>query len=337
MWLLRPVKFELHRKMVLSLSVLSINQHKAMLLIGMINRTLVVTGDGVYTRILHKESAMTERHISTTALARLINKESKELFILLTSGGWIVKVDNHWQLTEKGKFEGGIYVNHPKYGEYIAWPESIQNHPLLKLLPEAPLSATNLAHKWNLPARLVNLLLAEKGLIKKHIRGWLLSPKGKALGGQQQEAESGIPFVTWPETILDEPELIASIMQITGDEGLDGQPALDGHSVNNAMQRRINNWLYLTRVIHARNYALNWEQDSAIADFYVPDAELCIECWADELAQEKNRAQVIGNELAKNQAYKKHKVDYLEFRDENIHQVDDTLARELLRRGVAVY
>lgn len=155
---------------------------------------------------------MAERHISTTALARLINKESKELFVLLTTGGWIVKVDNHWQLTEKGKFEGGIYVNHPKYGEYIAWPESIQHHHLLKLLPEAPLSATNLAHKWDIPARLVNLLLAEKGLIKKHIRGWLLAPKGKKLGGQQQEAESGIPFVTWPETIVDEPELIASLL-----------------------------------------------------------------------------------------------------------------------------
>lgn len=280
---------------------------------------------------------MAERHISTTALARLINKESKELFILLTTGGWIVKVDNHWQLTEKGKFEGGVYVNHPKYGEYIAWPESIQHHHLLKLLPEAPLSATNLAHKWDIPARLVNLLLAEKGLIKKHIRGWLIAPKGKKLGGQQQEADSGIPFVTWPETILDEPELIASLLQITGDEGLAGQPTLDGHSVNNAVQRRIDNWLYLTRVIHARDYSLLWDLDFAVADFYLPDAELCIECWADELGLENNRAAVISGELEKNQAYKKHKVAYVEFRDENIHQVDEILARELLRRGIAVY
>ena len=280
---------------------------------------------------------MAERHISTTALARLINKESKELFILLTTGGWIVKVDNHWQLTEKGKFEGGVYVNHPKFGEYIAWPESIQHHPLLKLLPEAPLSASNLAHKWDIPARLVNLLLAEKGLIKKHIRGWLLSPKGKNIGGQQQEAESGIPFVTWPETILDEPELIASLLQIKGDVGLSGQLALDGHSVNNPMQRRINNWLYLARIIHARNYLLLWDTDSAVADFYLPDAELCIECWADELELDSNRAAVISNELEKNQTYKKHKVAYIEFRDENIHQVDEMLARELLRRGIAIY
>lgn len=280
---------------------------------------------------------MAERHISTTALARLINKESKELFVLLTSGGWIAKVDNHWQLTEKGKFEGGVYVNHPKFGEYIAWPESIQHHHLLKLLPEAPLTATNLAHKWDMPARLVNLLLAEKGLIKKHVRGWLLAPKGKKLGGQQHEAESGIPFVTWPETLLDEPELIASLMQITGDESLSGHPAMDGHSINNAVQRRIDNWLYLTRTIHARDYSLVWDLDFAVADFYLPDAELCIECWADELASESNRAAVISGELEKNHIYKKHKVACVEFRDENIHQIDEILARELLRRGIAVY
>lgn len=280
---------------------------------------------------------MAEKHISTTALARLLGKESKELFILLTTGGWIVKVDSHWQLTEKGRFEGGIYVNHPKYGEYIAWPESVQNHPLLKLLPEAPLSATNLAHKWDIPARLVNLLLAEKGLIKKHIRGWLLSSKGKALGGQQQEAESGIPFVTWPETILDEPELIASLLQVQGDIGLDGQAALDGHRVNNTVQRRINNWFYLARVVHARDYLLMWDTESVLADFYIPEAELCVECWADQLEQGQNRAAVINNELEKQQLYKKHKVAYIEFSNESIHQIDEILARELLRRGLAVY
>lgn len=281
---------------------------------------------------------MAEKHISTTALARQIGKESKELFILLTSGGWIVKVDNHWQLTEKGKFEGGIYVNHPKFGEYIAWPESIQHHPLLKLLPEAPLSATNLAHKWDIPARLVNLLLAEKGLIKRYVRGWQLADRGKMLGGQQHEAESGIPFVTWPETLLDEPEIIDALMQLLGDAPIAVQhPALDGHPVNNAMQRRVDNWLYLTRTIHARDYRLQWGLDYALADFYLPKLALCVECWADQLGQEQNRAAVIGEELEKHQLYKKHKVAFIEFRDENIHQVDEILAREFLRRGVAIY
>ena len=291
------------------------------------------------TEKLTAEKSMAEKHISTTALARLLGKESKELFVLLTSGGWIVKVDNHWQLTEKGKFEGGIYVNHPKYGEYIAWPESIQQHPLLKLLPEAPLTATNLAHKWDMPARLVNLLLAERQLLAKHVRGWHLTDKGKLLGGRQHESESsGIPYVTWPETLLDDPELLLAVQQVRGDTALTNHPTLDGHQVNNAVQRRVDNWLYLAGIVHARDYAFVWALDSLNADFYLPTIHFCIECWADALGQQNNNsAGVISGELEKLAIYKKHKLDYIELRDENIHQIDEVLARSLLKRGLAVY
>lgn len=278
------------------------------------------------------------KHISTTALARLLGKESKELFVLLTGGGWIVKVDGHWQLTEKGKFEGGLYVNHPKYGEYIAWPESVQEHPLLQLLPEAPLTASNLAIKWELPARLVNWLLAEHRLIRRHVRGWLLTAEGARMGGRQQEAEnSGVPYVSWPETIVDNAELLALAAQLRGDEALAQAPALDGQRVNNPVQRRVNNWLYLARVVHARHYRLAWGQEVCFADFYVPELQLCIECWADELAISDARAQVLQSELEKQALYKKHGQDAIEFRDEAIAHIDEQLARELLKRGLAVY
>jgi hypothetical protein len=74
-----------------------------------------------------------------------------------------------------------------------------------------------------------------------------------------------------------------------------------------------------------------------VADFYVPEVGLCIECWADQLEQKRNRAAVINAELEKHVSYKKHKVPYVEFSNENIHQIDEVLARELLRRGLAVY
>ena len=41
--------------------------------------------------------------------------------------------------------------------------------------------------------------------------------------------------------------------------------------------------------------------------------------------------------MKKQQLYKKHKVAYIEFNNETIHQIDEMLARELLRRGIAVY
>lgn len=274
-----------------------------------------------------------EKHLSTTALARVLGKESKELFVLLTGGGWIVKADNHWQLTEKGKFEGGIYVNHPKYGEYIAWPESVYQHPLFALLPEAPLSATNIGHKLGVPARLVNLVLAERGWLKKNIRGWVLTPAGKQLGGQQHESEqSAIPYATWPETIIDNPRLLHAVAQLTA-EGIDATLAtLDGRVVSSSAARRIANWCYLTRVVCAQQYELIWGEESLIADFFLPEIQLCIDYWPAD-----SKADALAKQLDKQFLYKKYKVNFLELRAEDLPQLDDILAKVLMRSGLAVY
>lgn len=278
---------------------------------------------------------MSEKHISTTALARLIQKESKELFILLAQGGWMVKVDNHWQLTEKGRFEGGIYINHPKYGEYIAWPESIQDHPLLRLLPEAPLSATHIGTKFDLPARLVNLLLAERGWIKKHIRGWLLTPRGKAIGGEQHTSDqSGIPYATWPETLLDNSLLITAIAQINGQSFRPNHSSrsLSGQSVNSAEALMVENWLYLAGINHAHHYPLRTGNETVTADFFLPELQVCIDIWGAA-----DNAAALAEKLNKQEFYQKHGYDFIELHDETIAQVDEVLAKQLLHFGLAVY
>lgn len=279
---------------------------------------------------------MSDKHLSTTALAKSIGKESKELFILLAQGGWTIKVDGHWQLTEKGKFEGGIYVNHPKYGEYIAWPENIKNHPLLKLLPEAPLSATHIGQKWELPARLVNLILAERGLIKKYLHGWLLTDKGADLGGQQHEAEqSGIPYVTWPESLLQEAWVEFYLSQIHAKNLQSPFRGLDGHLVESSIQLRIDNWLYLAGVSHAHHYPIEIDNKKVTADFYLPQQSLCLESWVD--SQSKSIAQSIMEDLDKQKYYRDFPIAFIEIGDETIAQLDERLARELLKRGTAVY
>lgn len=283
---------------------------------------------------------MSEKHISTTALARVLHKESKELFVLFAQGGWMVKVDNHWQLTEKGKFEGGIYISHPKYGEYIAWPESVQEHPLLKLLPEAPLSATHLGGKVDLPARLINLLLAECGWIKKHIRGWLLTPRGKLVGGEQHTSEqSGIPFVTWPETLLDNPVFQAAIAQITGIEFTHSNKALSGQLLNIQSAFIVENWLYLANVHHACNYDLHSGNEMVTADFFLPDLQIVIDIWGNE-----DDAAALATKLTKQDFYKKHGYEFIEVRfdaakiqRENVAQLDEFLAKQLLSYSFAVY
>lgn len=281
---------------------------------------------------------MSEKHISTTALARQLHKESKELFILLAQGGWMVKVDNHWQLTEKGKFEGGIYINHPKYGEYIAWPESVQDHPLLRLLPEAPLSATHIGSKVDLPARLINLLLAERGWIKKHIRGWLLTPRGKAIGGEQHASEqTGVPYATWPETLLDNSLFIDAVAQITGASVTQSNSqslliAFSGQEVKSREELIVENWLYIAGVNHAHNYPLRAGNEAIRSDFFLPELQICIDIWGAS-----DNAATLTEKLNKQEFYKKHGYDFIELHDETIAQVDEVLAKQLLGYGLAVY
>ena len=281
---------------------------------------------------------MSEKHISTTALARQLHKESKELFVLLAQGGWMVKVDNHWQLTEKGKFEGGIYINHPKYGEYIAWPESVQDHPLLRLLPEAPLSATHIGNKVDLPARLINLLLAERGWIKKHIRGWLLTPRGKAVGGEQHSSEqTGIPYTTWPETLLENSLFLDAIAQITGtsfqiDNGQKFYSALSGQPVNSREELIVENWLYIAGINHSRSYGLQQGTEKIIVDFFLPEFQVCIDIWGAS-----DNAAALTEKLTKQEFYKKYSYDFIELHDETIAQVDEVLAKQLLQFGLAIY
>ncbi|RYY74720.1 MAG: 4-alpha-glucanotransferase [Gammaproteobacteria bacterium] len=276
---------------------------------------------------------MSEKHLSTTALARQLRKESKELFILLAQGGWIVKVDNHWQLTEKGKFEGGIYINHPKYGEYIAWPEAIQDHPLLRLLPEAPLSATHLGAKVDLPARLINVVLAERGWIKKHIRGWLLTSRGKAIGGEQHTSEqSGIPFVTWPETLLDNSQFLTSIAQIKGEIFSPSTRTLSGRLAATQTIFMVENWLYLAGVHHASPYLLSAANETVTADFFLPEFQLAIDIWGAD-----DNAAALSDKLIKQEFYKKYGYDFIELREESMTQLDEVLAKQLFQFGLAVY
>lgn len=274
-----------------------------------------------------------EKHLSTTALARSLGKESTELFILLTGSGWIVKADNHWQLTEKGKFEGGIYVSHPNYGEYIAWPESIYQHPIFALLPEAPLTASQLGNKLGLPARLINLILAERGWLLKHVRGWLLTPAGQQLGGQQYESEqSAIPYASWPESLLNNQRLLMSVAQLKADAQLGNALTLDGRLVNSTTERQVLNWLYVAGISCAQNYEWVLADASIISDFFVPSARLCIDYWPAN-----SDAAMLAQQLEKQQVYKAHKIAFFELRDHDLPQLDEVLAKTLLRHGIAVY
>lgn len=211
--------------------------------------------------------------LSTTALAKALHKEPKEVFALLARAHWMVKVDDRWHLTEKGRFEGGIYQQHPKFGDYVAWPESIVTHPIWAGLPEAPLSATQLGRHFDLPARLINLLLADLGWQSRGLKGWLLTDFGRLQGGEQKRTEgSNVPYVTWPERLKDGDGDLAGLVQ-----ALQTGPALDGRRYPDRRHTDVANWLYLHGFVVAPERQLAGAPGAV--SFWLPSATLMVQIW----------------------------------------------------------
>lgn len=270
---------------------------------------------------------MTEiKYLSTTALAKKLDKEAKEVFILLAQAHWMIKVDDRWQLTEKGKFEGGVYLNHPKYGEYVAWPESVVGHGLWRSLPEAPLTATQLGAKLGLPARLLNLVLLDLGWQSRGLKGWLVTSEGRVQGGQQHRAEdSAIPFVTWPERVEHCGALVEAVNALLQGKGVDGR------QYKSEQEGRIGAWLYL----HGISFSYLRRMDSAPEDvlFYLPESALYIQGWP-----KVSSADALKSKLAMEEWLKSKSALLLDFdKYQSIAEIDQWLPGALLLHGVLTY
>jgi len=294
------------------------------------------------------------QYLSGTALARRLGIPARELFGILAEHGWIVRQADQWRLTRKGEFEGGKYLNSERFGAYIAWPESILEHRVFSVPPEnALLNATVLGGRIGLSARQTNLLLLELGWIRKGVKGWELTPCGKALGGVQEEyPDTGIPYVRWPATLPGNPVLNenlqvihayehlgeASERDLFGDaereiqvDGGEGLRALDGHVLHSKAQLMICHWLYMSEIVHAFGRRLPVEGDYR-CDFYLPSLQLHVEYWGDETAPGQLSAK-----LEKKRVYERNGLKLLELDAEDLARLDEVLPRKLLKHGLAVY
>ena len=72
------------------------------------------------------------KQLSTSALAKQRDIDSKELFKDLSSRGWIYKKDDQWHLTKEGKMAGGEMKYNPKFGEYVVWPSNLDFNKQVK-------------------------------------------------------------------------------------------------------------------------------------------------------------------------------------------------------------
>jgi predicted RNA binding protein YcfA (HicA-like mRNA interferase family) len=293
--------------------------------------------------------------ISTTALSKLCSMSSKELFAQLENTGWIVRLDNEWELTQSGREQGGEVKKSDKFGMYIVWPAQMKvegvDSAMVAYNQDTLLSASNIAELVALTARQVNMLLSELGWMSRHRKGWTLTPQGNALGGVQKENyKTAIPYVLWPAGFVHSRALERSVKAFKGDLGQalglndtadkntvifrQKYPAnfrtADGHYVRSKAEMLIDNWLYMAGVTHAYERALPIEEDH-YSTFYLPVGNIYIEYWGSEDAAHSEK--IKQNKL---DIYNKYNLNLTKLVESDVQHLDSVMPRLLLKHGIEI-
>ncbi|MFT6387744.1 MAG: hypothetical protein ACJAUP_001116 [Cellvibrionaceae bacterium] len=273
----------------------------------------------------------TEEYLSRSALAEKLGLSLKELTQLMIESGWILQEGKVWHLTAKGEFEGGLYRESKKYGQYIVWPISVADHPMIREINEAVVTISSLAKRVDLPPRFLNRLLAELAWIEVFAKGWQLTSLGESYGGvQSHDGETGIPYVMWPRTLLDKPSVLNSLSYFSNNQSLE---ALNGLSTLSTAHSMIASWLYTVGLVFSYQRELLLPKGISLKpDFYLPRRQLCIDYWPESLP-----ADALTFQLNKREIYKTQGIRSIEIDQEGLLHLDHELSRELMQLGVTVY
>jgi len=296
------------------------------------------------------------KKVSVSQLAKFYEVSGKEVREKLVSEGFMVGDGKDWSLTDKG-VEIGAELKNSQYGEYIAWPEDIfENKDVAE--DSAPygnktqnLSSTKIGMAFNCSATKANKILAEIGWIERGVKGWKITDAGIKKGGQEKDHyQSGVPFVVWPESILQDPVLLATIQSLTGgaeepaEIAKDSTPTndddfrkkyeakyrtRDGHYVRSRAEAMVDDWLYISGLVHAYERKLPVEED-VCSDFYLPQGKVYIEFWGLE-----NEEAYLRRKKTKKAIYEKYGYNLIELSDPDIMNLDDVLPRILLKFGIS--
>ncbi|GAB1532576.1 MULTISPECIES: glycerol kinase [Brevibacillus] len=295
-----------------------------------------------------------QKYISTTALSKLMNIPTSDLFSYLNEIGWMERTNNTWTLTEIGKGKGGQSRSDSLRGTWIVWPDTLIRElgPMKgsKTTDTKHINATVLSQILKVSKLRINPILSELGWLERDRKGWILTKLGEGLGGKQLEYEkTGIPYVTWPESILSNKRLIETFNQVNG-EFLEEKEELlnevdtsfrekfeakhrtaDGHFVRSKAEMLIDNWLYMSEIVHAYERKLPIEED-VYCDFYLPVGKVYIEYWGLE-----NDPKYIARKKSKLEIYQKYGFNLIELTDTDIQNLDDIFPKKLLRFGIQAY
>ncbi|WP_282141016.1 hypothetical protein [Cytobacillus oceanisediminis] len=198
------------------------------------------------------------------------------------------------------------------------------------------LSTTALSKECNKPVKEVFDLLTKKKFIKRVNDIWVLTEKGKQCGGIQRNHAVHGGYIAWKrELILKEVEnLQEAAPKERTDDGIESgfrgkfmptHRTADGHYVRSRAETLIDNWLYMSGIVHAYERKLPIEEE-AYCDFYLPKEKIYIEYWGLE-----NDESYLERKKAKLDLYSKYGFRLIELNDKDITNLDDTLPSKLLK------
>lgn len=287
---------------------------------------------------------MEVKKISSSQLARKAQLPVKSVFDIFLEGGLIIQENQNWNLTEAGRHYGGEFKSSKQYGDYIVWPENI----LDDYHNENLLSSTKVGEYFGCSATKINKIMAELGWIEKGIKGWKIAPGGAERGGVEKEHyKSGIPFVQWPEAILKDSILNSTMSSLTKIPDLaptqeneakkddfrtkfiPDYRTRDGHLVRSRAEVIIDDFLYISGIVHAYERRLPIEED-VYSDFYLPQGKVYIEFWGME-----DNEKYAARKEEKLRIYQKYGYNLIELNDADIANLDDILPRKLLKFGIS--
>lgn len=215
------------------------------------------------------------------------------------------------------------------------------------------LTATAIGRVFEIPGTKINLLLSELGCIAKDIKGWQITELGKRLGGiQSKDKVSGVPYVRWPESIVSNKMLVASVREAKGEisSPIEYKPrhvapddiefrekfeaklrATDGHYVRSKAEIIIDDWLYHSRIAHAYERKLPIEE-TQYCDFFINCGKgVYIEYWG-----EGSDPKYTSRTEQKRETYKKYGLQLIELTDKEVSNLDDVLPVKLLEFGISI-
>ncbi|CAH0993395.1 hypothetical protein SIN8267_03544 [Sinobacterium norvegicum] len=279
---------------------------------------------------------MNPDNLSTSKLAKLLGVDSKVLFALMAEKDWLRRENDSWILTGQGEFHGGCYVQSERYGQYVVWPKTIVDHPMLaKYQDEQQLTATKLGAPSGLSGKRVNEILHELDWLERSSDGWQATELGRIHGAQQRSGKQGL-YVVWPGELRHNRHLLRamSALQFEPNAVLKSRTnhlcALDGHRLPSADYAVIDNWLYMAGLLHAFERPLAVQED-VISDFYLPDKNIYIEYWGDQ-----SSAKSMLSKMEKKEVYQKYRFKLIELDKHELADIDTVLPQKLLQLGVTL-